>query len=364
VELSVVMTPRIPFDGVFMSELLERILGRPLYAAEAGDGGGEPAPEPAAPAPTDADVSDDDAPEADESEEAAEPVDDEDDDSDEGRERREAKAAEAKAKAAEDDEDEVDFGFKKFKLNKELAQVVKGFQADYTQKTQTLAEQRRAAIAEAEEIASTAQERVAAAGKLENADSMIERYMKLDWAALEEQDRQNGQNLAQTRLRELQQWRHVREQYSRNVTDLDAKAAEARNQRALKDQEETLGRVQQAAMTLHRDIPTWSADKDKVAEFAMQTYGFTPQELSSMTDARMGKAFHDAWKLNSIAQKQKTAVQKAAPAKTAPIAPAPLETVAARGSGTGARRSLDQLAKGDDMSAFVAGYSKAYGKRR
>lgn len=335
-----------------MQDLIERLLGRPFLAPD-GDGG-----EPAADAPATEPASvadgptDDDAPEADGGE---------DPDAD-GGEGDEIDGVERKgAPLTAEELAEVDFGTNKFKVSKELKGVIDSFKADVTRKTQSLSEQRRALEAEAIQQATVAQERISKAGQLANADDMLRRYQtEINWTALEQSDRENpGQNLAQTRMREMTQWQLARDNLSREVASLDAQAEQGRRSRALEQHGQTIERIQQAAAVYHRDIPNWGQISREVMDYGVQQ-GFTPGQLGLLPDrpqdvildnTAIGKALYKSYLYDKLAQKQKTAAQQRTtqPNKTTAEV-APLQTVAGRNGGPAARVSLDKA----NMDQYVA----------
>lgn len=318
-----------------MTDILERILRKPLFAAENGDGNGAAAPTPAAEPPASSDT---DAPES-------PPHPEEEFDVDVSGEKAAADpAAETAPEPVDDGLEEIDWQGKKIKIPREVRPGIL-MHADYTQKTQQLAEDRRALLAYAEQQATVSRDRIVKAGQLANAEDMIRRYHDIDWPSLEAENPQ----LAQTRMRELQQWQLNRDQISRDVGALDAQAEGMRQQRALEAQQHIVQRVQEAAAIYHRDIPNWATVVPKVMEYGLQQ-GLTRAELGMiperaheaiLSDPRIGKLLHKAWQADEIARKQQTAAQQRAQPKTA-TDPAPLVQVTAKSGGPAAKVSLEK----------------------
>lgn len=331
-----------------MQALLERILGRPMMApAGEGEGGGEdaaPAGGSDAPAPAgDDQVRDDDAPVEGDSEggEEGEPV--------------EGEEGDAAAQAAAEILKEIEIDGKKLKYSPELHDYLLR-QADYSQKTAQVAEEQRAVAAERERMAALfSKERVAKVGELINAEATLQQFRDLPW----DQWRAEGNPLAHDNSILWQQWRERHLELSRDVQNLDAQEHHDRQLRALEAERAAANRIQQAQTVLQRNIPNWSQVGPKVAEFAMNQYGYTVAQLNSIDDARFGKMMHQAWLGHELAQKQKTAAQQ----RTAPklvTEVAPLVTVGAKSGGPTGRKSLPDIAKTDDMKSFVATWEKTY----
>lgn len=327
-----------------MEALFERILRRPVFAPD-GDGAAPAADTAAAEPASEADgPTDDDAPQAD-----APDADGEEPEGDE------VDGAERQATLPVDDgTEEIDYQGKKLKIPREIKPALM-MQADYTQKTQALAEQRKALEAEATQQATVAKERITKAGQLAGAEEMVRRYQtEINWPALE----QENPGLAQTRQRELLQWQYNRDTLSREVADLDAQAEAGRRQRAMEVHGQTIERIQQAAAVYHRDIPNWGQISREVMEYGVQQ-GFTPGQLGLLPDrpqdvildnTAIGKALHKAYLYDKLAQKQKTAAQQRTTKPAATAETAPLVTVAARNGGPGAKVSLEKAS----MDQYVA----------
>lgn len=334
-----------------MSALLERILGRPLYAADPETGTAAPTPTPEPQADPDAgvrDFGDFGPPEPEESEEGAEEA------------QEEEAPVEAAPEPVDDGTEDLELNGKKFKIPREIRPLLMT-QADYTQKTQELAQQRAALADHFEQQSVLANEKVAKAGQFAHANEMLAKYQQLDWNALRTQDPE----LAQTRLIEWKQWESHREKISQEFAGLQAQEAQARQTQVLEAQNQLQMRLQENQAILHRDIPNWKEVGPKVGEYATSKHGFTPQELGSVPDARFVKVLHEAYLYGQLMEKQKAAAQQRTQPKAAAAEPiAPLATVTPKSGGPTARKSLEDLAKGDNMNAFVETYRKTFPKHR
>lgn len=189
--------------------------------------------------------------------------------------------------------------------------------ADYTRKTQEVAEQRRqveAVKAEAEAMFTMSNEFVEARAKLVNADAMLEQYAKVDWDAYEQQLPLD----AQSDWRKYQLLREERANLAQNLST-------QWNQRSEQQRIETQMRLQETANFAKNEIPGWSPEIDaKMTDFALGQ-GFTQQQLEQTLNPTMYKMLHLAW----IGQQTITRTQSA-PKPQAQTSP--LKTVSAKAS--------------------------------
>ena len=172
-----------------------------------------------------------------------------------------------------------------------LEELMNGYsrQADYTRKSQVLAEQRQKAQ---EELEATQQERQRYLSQLEQynvqADKQLEEFKSVDWTKLKQED-PSEYMLKRDQYRELQDsQREVAEEQQRLVRKQQEEAQ-------IKWQEE-LTRQQEI---MAQRLPDW-ADPDKgpklkreIKSFAVKK-GFTEQEVNTLIDARSVDVLHKA----------------------------------------------------------------------
>ena len=162
-------------------------------------------------------------------------------------------------------------------------------QADYTRKSQVLAEQRKKAD---EELAATQQERQHYLSQLEQfntqADAKIKELSSTDWTKLKEED-PTEYMLKRDQYRELQDNKRMVEDEQKNLQLKQQQEHQAKWQ-------EELGRQQQL---MAEKLPEW-VDPDKgpklkqnIKSFAVKK-GFTEQEVNSLIDARSVDVLHKA----------------------------------------------------------------------
>ena len=251
--------------------------------------------------------------------------------------------------SSEDEEfEEIEYGEgKKHRLPRELKPLLM-FQADYTRKTQEVAETRRALEAERahwsaqrnQQLAADLQ-RTALIGKLINADEQIARYQKLDWAALRRDDPPG----AQEKFMELQQWKDHRDTLANGIHQYDAQRSQEVQRAAAESIAADAKRLEEAHMAIRQDIPTWDADVPKIWAYA-QSRGLSGEELVGLRDTRFAKILHEAMRGSELTAKQRQAQQQRA---FRPPAEQPVPQVTARKGGAPASRSL----KDADMETYV-----------
>jgi len=214
---------------------------------------------------------------------------------------------------AEEETEEVEHEGKTYKIPKPLKGALL-MQADYTRKTQEVAEQRKAieqrqaAFAEEQKLLA---EHLTEFGKVSALNDAIAQFEKADWPQIRASNPQLYNDL-------WFQYQQTKEQRDKAVTALQTKVAE----RSSKAQQESARRIEEARAAIQRDIPDWSPDlAGKLSQFA-QGQGFTADELRQVTDPRLIKLLHAAWK-GSQAQQKEAAQARAKPAEVAK----PLPTV-------------------------------------
>lgn len=161
-------------------------------------------------------------------------------------------------------------------------------QADYTRKTQELAEHRRglegerAALArDAEGWAGASRDRL----RLAALDHQISEFDGLDWDAFAGAEPDE----AQTAWAHYQALGQARGQLARAVNHHEERGA-------MQAAREAADEMAKTGETLSQEIEGWSPQvAAKLVEYA-QAFGVTMEELSQMADARLWKLLHKAWR--------------------------------------------------------------------
>lgn len=212
---------------------------------------------------------------------------------------------EGEAPAQLDDSEEVDYEGNKYRVPKALSGALMR-QADYTKKTQEVAEIRRAAEAEKAKLAEDAkafqedrQEHVQAYAIWQQ----LENFKNVNWQQLEQEDPLQAQQLFRqyTLLRDAH-----REVTGRLQTkQMQRKSAADAEMAKLRDQTRS---------TLAKEIPNWSKAEQELTDYAIR-HGYKADEVKAAldSDARPFRFLHKAFLYDQLIEKQRLAA-KAPPA--------------------------------------------------
>lgn len=202
-------------------------------------------------------------------------------------------------------------------------------QADYTRKTQELAQHRRALQAEREAVATQGKSLTGAANDrahLAALDSQLSEFASFDWRGLSQTNPQQAQAL----WAQVQKTQTLRDRYAYAVTHHETR-------REIDAAREAAEAMAQTGRVLSQEIEGWSPDiATKLVDYA-KGCGVTDSELAQMADPRLWKVLHRAWKADQ-ADRQDGATAVATRAQA--VRPAVLVAGAARGAG-GVRDELN-----------------------
>ncbi|WP_298966153.1 hypothetical protein [uncultured Roseibium sp.] len=271
---------------------------------------------------------------------------------------------EAETEDAEDEEDEfnlddddegvseveeVEFEGKNYKVHPDLKLALMR-NADYTQKSQGVAEDRRT-LEQREEAfeqqVQVYQELRSEYAKFEAIQGQIDQYKNVDWNALEEQDPIE----AGRHWRSFQQMKDSQQQLAAGIRHKEHECSQAAQREAAKRDEEYV-------QARNKVIPDWSEQLNlQLTDFA-KTYGFTQDDVGSLRDPRMLQILREAMdgrQLKTKLQEKRKAAKKPKPKQDVK----PLKKQA-KGR-TSAPKGLS-----DDMSpeAWVAARNKQVAARR
>lgn len=242
------------------------------------------------------------------------------------------------ADQVEDDTEEVEHEGQKYKVPKAVKPLLL-MQADYTRKTQAIAERDRA-LAERESVV-TQQAEVATAlraeiGKVETLRSQLGAFEGIDWAAARAATRDiadpNERQLARDQVDDAYfQFQTI----AKAVTDAEAVLTTKEQEFRLQSERAVATAMQDTVQILAKDIPNWG---EKTVQAIVQTgadYGFTMDDFKVMTDPRAWKAFNelarlraDNAKMNALLGRATTTERHAASQTTQPA-----KAISAKGGG-------------------------------
>lgn len=210
---------------------------------------------------------------------------------------------------AEEGDDELDVDGKKFAMPKSVVAKLKAerlMQADYTQKTQVLAEDRKGFAAEREQHQRhqvEAQQYIGDLAKVVSIDEQLAQYSALDWSTLIDQDPQGAMKLQQQQ-KALEAQRH---QATQAIT-------QKQQQNALNEQQEIAKQIQEADAYFKREIPGWTNERsNRVQQYAIEQ-GLPANALfqAVIRQPALAKILHKAELFDQLEKKQSAAKPKPA----------------------------------------------------
>ena len=205
---------------------------------------------------------------------------------------------------------EVEIGGLKFTVPKGVeAHIMKD--ADYTSKTQELAEGRKALESDRQTLTQQAehqQKHLQDYGELAHIEKQLEQFRELDWKAAQEEDADHAQLLGF-------QFQNLRDQREQIVGRIQKREYDSR----VTAEREHATRKDQLTATLARDIPDYSPTKHtKMIEAAVQ-FGFTPEEVAAFADIRHFKALDVMLIGLEVLKRKRAATTQPAPEPVIPV---------------------------------------------
>lgn len=228
-------------------------------------------------------------------------------------EQHDAQADEVSQEDAEEDE-EIEIGGKKVAMPKSIAAEIKAGtmrQADYTQKTQTVAEERRTVEAERARVREEAQQHqqyLDDVAEKRAIEKQLKQFAELDWNGLIETDPVRAMQLQQSQ-------RALQDEHAK----LDKNIAQKQHDNALAEQQEFAKQAQEAEAYVQREIPGWTQERaNAVNQFALAQGLKLDQSMAKLIiqQPALIKLFDQAEKFHQLVKKQAT--KPAAPAAPPP----------------------------------------------
>ncbi len=225
--------------------------------------------------------------------ESAEPQDE----AEETSEEVESEEEEVEEEAPKDEKFVVKVDGKEIEVPKD--ELIRGYQreADYTRKTQKLAEERKLVESEFQQVRGEREQYAQILGQLQQKLQEFE-PPEPDWNRLEVEDPTEY----------ARQWTsHQRRQQQKYAVQAEQERLNQMRQAELQKQmQQTMA---QEVASLKEKIPEWSSpEKAKEEGKALLEYGqklgFSEQELSTITDSRALLALHKAWKYDQMMSKR------------------------------------------------------------
>lgn len=210
----------------------------------------------------------------------------------------------------EEEQEEIEHEGRKYSVPKSLKPLLM-FQADYTRKTQEVAEQRKALDSDRQSLAQQAQQQQAFIqdfAKIEALTQRIGEYDKVNWQQLNAQDPVRAQAL-------WFEYGQLKDQRSALAQTLQQKQQE----QALAQQRERAKRVEEGQALLRKEIPNYGPElMSKLSDFAV-SHGYTAEEVAAVMDPRAVKLLNLAYIGHQLAEKQRKAMTKPKTQEAKPV---------------------------------------------
>lgn len=202
--------------------------------------------------------------------------------------------AELDESTADPDEEEVEYEGEKYKVPAKLKDALLR-QSDYTRKTQEVAEIRRQAEVEKQQIA---QEREFIQHNLKDVatvtalDQQIAQYQGVNWDQLTESDPVQAMKL-ERQLRNLQS---QREQAAAAVTQRQAHFVQVQQQEAARQ-------LQEGQRVLQREIPGWNESLAReLVDYGLKR-GYAPEVLQNIRNPQFVIDLHNSYQFTKLREK-------------------------------------------------------------
>jgi len=216
--------------------------------------------------------------------------------------------------------EEVEYEGKKYALPPELKDAILR-QADYTRKTQELAQTRQQAeqtFAQQQARIEAERANIQAVARLTALDERLQQYAGVDWQSLSQSDPVRAQQ-------EFFQYQQLKD----SRTQFVAQIQQHEGQRAMQEQQETARQLQEANEALSREIKGWSPEYAQSLREVAKSLGAKEEQLNGIREPWIVKALH--------AQKVLAEMTKKAGAAAPAVAAKPVRTI----SGGNAKATVD-----------------------
>ena len=194
-------------------------------------------------------------------------------------------------------DEDVEYEGKNYKVPKELKEALLR-QADYTRKTQEVAESRKAVEAQHEEFqrhVEVQRQNFAEYTEAYVLDNQLKEYAKIDWQALIDADPQQAMKLDR-QMRETQQ----------RLGEIGQSITQKQQQQALQEQQETAKRMQEGRAVLEREIKGWQPGNE--LDIALDTYakahGVKNPGPAIVGNPKLGVLLHKSYQFDQLMQKR------------------------------------------------------------
>jgi hypothetical protein len=223
--------------------------------------------------------------------------------------------AESGDSVAEDEHGELEVDGEKYSLPKKVAERLNSermMNADYTRKTQALAEDRRQLESQSENLAKqyqVQQQFLQDNAKVISLDNQLAEYEKLDWGALIQQDPVQAM-----------QYQHQQQELRRQRDEAQRSIAQKQEEFALSEQQAIAKQAKEAMAYVQREISGWTPERDNQLSQYAKDQGFDVQKIGriAIEHPALFKVLHKAEMYDRLAKNQAKPQQQASAAKPVP----------------------------------------------
>ena len=220
----------------------------------------------------------------------------------------ETEDAELDEQTAEAEEEDVEYEGKQYKVPKELKDALLR-QADYTRKTQEVAEARRQFEAQTQSFQQERQfhqQNMQEVAQVIAIDQQLAQFSQVDWNALADADPAQAVKLDR-QFRDLQAQR----------AQIEYQVTQKQSEFAQRQQQEAARQLEEGRRVLEREIPGWGAEKAQELFLFGKNYGIPEQLLGSLQMPVLVKALHDLKQFHQL--KEKATTKPKAPVQEKPV---------------------------------------------
>lgn len=209
----------------------------------------------------------------------------------------------------EEEDDEIEVDGKKFVMPKSAAEKLKSerlMHADYTQKTQAVAAERKAVAAERQQVQEhqkEAQQYIDDLASIRAIDQRLAEFNALNWDELIDMAPQEAMKLQ----KQQENLMHKRNEVAVSIT-------QKQEQARLKEQQSVATQIQEADAYFKREIPGWTNERsNRVQQYAIEQ-GIPNEELFKVVvkHPALAKMMHKAELFDQLEKKQSVSKPKPA----------------------------------------------------
>ncbi|MFK3738958.1 hypothetical protein [Massilia sp. TN1-12] len=216
-----------------------------------------------------------------------------------------------------EEDEEIEIGGKKVAMPKSIAAEIKAGtmrNADYTQKTQAVAAERKVVEAEREQVRQQAaqhQQYLDDVADVRAIDKQLKQFAEFDWSRIIREDPVQAMELQQAQ-RQLEAERGAKVQ---SIT-------QKQNEQALAEQQATAKQIQDAEAYVRREIPSWSPERTAQINTFAESQGVKMDPETArflLKNPAFFKIMHNAELFDQLSKKQAAAKPATPAAPPAPV---------------------------------------------